>query len=147
MRKMLFRGKRIDNGEWVFGSYVFEPRRKGAFGQTVSELDSERHYISSKRNYEFWEVIPETVGQYTGLTDKNGKKIFEGDIVKEWSAWWRTPNKIECNTFEVVCKHLGTLLLIRKNRWGEESTTLNRNSTVEVIGTIYDNPELLEVER
>ena len=140
MRKILFRGKRVRDGEWGEGFYVNVPEH-------YKHEMSGKSYIVSINNGLFMEVVPETVGQYTGLTDKNGKKIFEGDIVKEWSAWWRTPNKIECNTFEVVCKHLGTLLLIRKNRWGEESTTLNRNSTVEVIGNKWDNPELLEVER
>lgn len=130
MREIIFRGKRIDNGEWAYGYYIILP-----MGETV---------ILSNKGYA--KVYSKTVGQFTGLYDKNGTRIFEGDIVKEWSAWWRTPDKIESNTFEVVCKHLGTLLLIRKNRGGEESKTLNRNSTVEVIGTIYDNPELMEVE-
>lgn len=132
MREILFRGKRVRGGEWGFGSFVSPNRIAVRIGEEVYASDI---------------VSPETVGEYTGLTDKNGKKIFEGDIVKEWSAWWRTPNEIRCNTFEVVCKHLGTLLLIRKNRGGEESKTLNRNSTVEVIGNVYDTPELLEVEK
>ena len=150
MREILFRGKRIDDGEWVYGSYAFEPRRKGAFGQTISELDHESHYIVSKKNYEFWEVIPETVGEYTGLTDKNGKRIFEGDIVKLYDTWgvWRAtvefgnPNgnyswgwqlsplgKADINT-DILC-------------WVEMEEA---GAYCEVIGTIYDNPELLEVE-
>lgn len=139
MREILFRGKRVDNGEWVFGSYVFEPRRKGAFGQTISELDRERHYIVSKKNYEFWEVLPKTVGEYTGLTDENGKRIFEGDIVTYIGEvcivkWDDDTAKFVLENENLVCDF--------------EEVWCNRfKLKIEVIGNVHDNPELLEVEK
>ena len=136
MREILFTGKRVDNGEWVFGSYVFEPRRKGGVGQTISELDRERHYIVSKKNYEFWEVIPETVGEYTGLTDKNGRKIFEGYILKVYETQEHAQNvSVSYENGQFVVSHYALKLLS------------DRVLQSEVIGTIYDNPELLEVEK
>lgn len=135
MREILFRGKRVDNGEWVYGSYSFAPRRKGAFGQIISDLDKERHYIVSKTNYEYWEVCPETVGEYTGLTDKNGKKIFEGDIVQGEAEeargiieWQQTEARYLVNV-----RNGYEWLFMDDDEW-------------RVIGNIHDNPELLEVK-
>lgn len=71
MREILFRGKRVDNREWVQGLHI-----DGILGE-VSKIE----FYDGLTDCEIAEVIPETVGQFTGLTDKNGNKIFEGDIV------------------------------------------------------------------
>lgn len=142
-RQILFRGKRKDNGEWVFGdlirNLIYDGREKEMrIGDIYFEHNGDIHGTA------VYKVVPETVGQFTGFTDKNGKKIFEGDIVKEWSSHWKTPLKTEINIYEVVCEYLGSLHLIRKTEYGENSTPLYRRSVVEVIGNIYDNKELLK---
>lgn len=143
MREILFRGKRVDNGEWVLGYYC--PCVFGNFPAEPAIIDADE--LKNGR----WapvKVLLETVRQYTGLTDKNGKKIFEGDIIKEWSHWHKnlsaTVSDIGC--YLVVCDYLGSLYLKKNTSCGEVSTSLIRTSIVEVIGNIYDNPELLEGE-
>lgn len=141
MREILFRGKRVDNGEWVFGdlirNLIYDGREKEMrIGDIYFEHNGDIHGTA------VYKVVPETVGQFTGFTDKNGKKIFEGDIVKELSSHWKTPLKTEINIYEVVCEYLGSLHLIRKTEYGENSTPLYRRSVVEVIGNIYDSPKI-----
>lgn len=158
MREILFRGKRVDNGEWVEGNYYKIPAPPVCFKEDLKTVRDKPYIILENPNScPDWgmprqmvqvEIIPETVGQYTGLKDKNGKKIFEGDIIKEWSHWHKnlsaTVPDIEC--YLVVCDYLGSLYLKKNISCGEVSTPLIRTSIVEVIGNIHDNPELLEVE-
>jgi len=121
MREILFRGKRVDNGEWVywneFGEYT-EP--------LLNEFDMHSHVDEH-------EVIPETVGPYTGLFDKNGNKVFEGDIVENdyggkstveyWDAGWS-----------------GFVLVDGDETW---EGYLGNCDHIEVIGSIHDKGELI----
>ena len=137
MREILFRGKRVDNGEWVEGFYVNVPEH---YKQEMSG----KSYIVSINNGLFMEVVPETVSQYTGLTDKNGKKIFEGDIVE--CAWYNAMVHIEYR------KHL--IIFSRGSfcaEWyiGQSKYDNDLHDTFErkVIGNIHDNPELLQEDK
>ena len=131
MREILFRGKCIDTGEWVYGYYV----------RTIEE--NADHSLFEKDwiyDYEGWcryEVIPETVGQHTGLDDKNGVKIFEGDVV-------RYLNSIESGNGVVIfdaCAFLFNWIDI------DEIDSLLRyfqcSKELEVIGNVHDNPEAM----
>ena len=120
------KAKRKDNNEWVTGYYVFRRKRSGVFGQVISELDFDRHLIIDLRGNSH-EVIPETVVRCTGLKDKNGKLIYEGDIVVSTSDRRLSdrPRLITID-FERGCNYCAA-----------------RRKPV-VIGNIHDNPELLE---
>ncbi len=132
MREILFRGKRKDNGEWVEGIPIVNH-----IGTFIC-FDENPHYCSQYGYMEIDDILnvdPETVGQYTGHTDKNGKRIFDGDIVKAL-LYNEMPMAFPV-TFRVGCFWYGN--------WNFcEFLTKFRN--IEVIGNIHDNPELLEVE-
>ena len=121
MREILFRGK-TEKGEWIYGSYINSVVRAGAFG-----------YIAGNNIVKPIRVIRNTVGQFTGLTDKNGKKIFEGDIVRVDK---------DGDIFEIMYCERG-YFCANNDAWWEFIDELGK---IEVIGNIHDNPELLEVQ-
>lgn len=118
MREILFRGKRVDNGEWAEGGFFY--------GFNNGEPRICPQYDFSQ------EVIPETVGQYTGKTDKNGKKIFDGDIVR-----------YDNGTGDIAWCDYNAAWMCAEEK-GEYWEWFGNMSEIEIIGNIYDNSELLE---
>lgn len=151
--RYLSRGKLKDNGEWITGYYVFQRKRSGAFGQAILELDFDRHLI-----IDVWgnscEVIPETVEQCTGLTDKNGRLIFTGDILhiktgKGWSCPVGTDvyYKVVFTEFNIECYSCTEYIGFMAERSSGRLSSIYYIVTcygAEAIGNIHDNPELLQ---
>lgn len=148
MREVLFRGKRVDNGKWVYGFYFREHRG----GYEWKAIILERSNFIDGIPYR--EVVPETVGQFTGLTDKNGTKIFEGDIVK-YNLWDDKFDycEVKFGYFYAAMDSynggpaLGFYLADINGKADDIGFFENLYKFVEVIGNIHDNPELLEVMR
>lgn len=128
MREILFKGKRVDNGEWTEGDLI-QSRDKTYIHPKANSFRVSETGLS--KLIVLREVIPETVGEYTGLTDKNGKKIFEGDFIRSNSERGYIEYYPNDCAFDVVDDH-GFYWLI------------SEMSNIEVIGNIHDNPELLE---
>lgn len=143
MREILFRGRRIDNGEWIEG-YLFQIWDDAfiLWGTTNDVPDMIK-------------VIPETVGQYTGLKDKNGKRIFEGDIVKAvsrdyYGSEFQGVVLFKGGCFGVEYEYLPKISSRKSfhrigeiGRWQDMGASGTISYTYEVIGNIHDNPELL----
>lgn len=132
MREILFRGKRTINGDWVYGDFVRGNERK-------SLRDSIFVYDSETQSFNDYEINPSTLGQYTGLTDKNGKRIFEGDIAKVLQG--------KDKDIAYVGFENGAFMLYPKTGNIYERTLWSywyNDWDVEVIGNITDNPDLLE---
>ncbi len=127
-REILFRGKRVDNGEWAYGYYV----NCSGPGRKPNET---KHYIVE---YPYaWNIYTSTLGQYTGLTDRNGKRIFEGDILRYDG---------ETSIYDARWDYHRWLVQMHGN-YSAMPDDLDECfcQYAEVIGNIHDGQELLEV--
>lgn len=146
MKEILFRGK-TKEGEWVYGSYINSVVKSGVFG-----------YITGNNIVEPKRVINKTVGQFTGLTDKNGNKVFEGDIVNVCYTEKREFCGVNFNNKfdmieQIVYADISACYMLKMDNEGipmyrplHNFDTPVKIKDIEVIGNIHDNPELLEVE-
>lgn len=158
MREILFKAKRKDNGEWVEGNLITNERNENQ--KYIGYIFDERNGVIE--DFDLVEVIPTTICQYTGLTDKNGKRIWENDILRGHNndddlarVVFGEFNVIDVYTLETVDKVVG---------WHTEVIETDalskcepfclpmpltdlyiKRSEFEVFGNIFDNPELLEV--
>ena len=131
-REILFKAKRKDNGEWVEGNLITNERNENQ--KYIGYIFDERNGIIE--DFDLIEVIPDTVCQYTGLTDKNGKRIWENDILELPDEDGYFKCEWEEDTARFVLNGEG-LTVDFDNYWSYE---------VEVIGNIFYNPDLFEVE-
>ena len=122
MREILFRAKTVCDGDWIYGGITWNPSKKKVFIHT---------------EWDEGEVIPETVGQYTGLCDKNGTKIFEGDIVH----WKKVPYFVRWDSQKAEFVFADDMDADYFVAGFNEYTT---SKFCKVIGNIHDNPELLK---
>lgn len=127
MREILFRGKQTDNGTWTYGYLFCIWERTYLCWGTTNNVPNMK------------EVLPETVCQFTGLYDKNSKKIFEGDIIK---CKVHEMNGYRVRRGVVEYHGVGFIMNLDPNSWYDQK---NISFDCEVIGNIYDNPGLLEV--
>jgi len=150
-RQIIFRAKRIDNGKWVEGYYV--KRFFVCLGREIPMI--------TKLDGDYSEVDPNTISQFTGLKDRNGKMIFEGDIVKVKHFIHDMYDKENINprnsygmSENIYYRNYQIEWKLKKCRWimrnGSDQKDLVdyriTNHEIEVIGNIWDNPELLEVK-
>ena len=132
-REILFKAKRLDNSEWVEGYYLNIAKINHFICTGKIKLDGALKGIIAP---EMYEIDPDTICQYTGLTDKNGQKIWENDILELQDEdgyftceWEEDTARLVMNGDEIIVDF--------DNYWGYQ---------VEVIGNVFDNAELLEVE-
>ena len=121
-REILFRGKKVDAGIWIEGYFY-----KGDYGHGCYIIQIIDQCIQTEI-----EVIPESVGQFTGLLDKNGTKIFEGDLLENVDKYGKIVCQCiyDCNSFKFLSQNLGVL-------------NANFINYFTIIGNIHDNPGLL----
>lgn len=143
--RYLFRGKRIDNGEWVIGNCIDDGVTGQVFIHTVGNSVNESDKVGEEGCLQFvaFEVAPDTICQCTGLKDKNGNLIWENDIVAYWDSYSTESGLAEADCIGKVVWDDETISFQVTNRLSAESYEV-LGDECSVIGNVFDNPELLE---
>lgn len=142
-REILFRGKRFDNGEWIEGDLL-----------TPTDIIDCTEIAENTGMGDRYDVDPETVGQYTGLTDKNGRRIFEGDILDLTPYMITDVGVVKFGEYKDLdmgndypCGHVGFYVDVEMQRISVRKDILFFVSECKVVGNIHDDPELMKGER
>lgn len=144
-REIIFRGKRVDNDEWVYGRGL--QQCKDELGNEIvaifTDVVKSEKYIKKEGRYTLYyvPVKAETLGQYTGLKDKNGKKIFEGDIL-DYTLFDAFD---EDHQYKGVVKWIDDCFICdNSDGFNGLAWAVNQSLELEVIGNVHDNPELMK---
>ena len=139
-REIKFRGKRIDNEEWVEGFYY-----EDIYADQVNNDFAHTYWIRDHYDTNIWEVHPSTVGQYTGLKDKHGKEIYEGDIINIIESSEQSTNYGQVRFSDCEVHYMDASFWMRVPTLdGRASTPLRNNDNAEIIGSIHDTKEKVE---
>jgi uncharacterized phage protein (TIGR01671 family) len=141
--RYLFRGKRIDNGEWVVGNCIDDGVTRQVFIHAVGNSVNESDKVGEEGCLQFvaFEVAPSTICQCTGLKDKNGKLILENDIVKHYNDDAHPEGYC---TGTVLWDENYAGFYRTSNEYGLSKPRISSDCIYEVVGNVFDNPELLE---
>lgn len=126
MREIKYRGKRVDNGEWVYGYYWFNHMGNHFIRETINK--------NGAIGIVDYEVLPETVGQFTGQKDAHNEEIFEDDLLEDCDDVYTVEWNNDDAMFSLICDNISLDFGDCNGEWYEK------------IGNIHDNPELLEVK-
>lgn len=151
MRQIKFRGKRLKDGKWIYGSLAdysmrilnTSVKKKIIFDNIASFATDNFGFVVNDH-----EVDPETIGQFTGLIDRNGKEIYEGDIIRYSDSLglsFISPVAFYEGRFGIRMKYTSAhATLDRKGNYNDGHCHVDYTIEYEVVGNIYDNPELME---